>query len=328
MTLKARLQKLQLGAMLFSFFGFGCMMNTKNFLYLLCLSCCWGPSFLLIKLGLESFTPCTLVFFRLLIGGLILTVFNLLHQHRLQDYKSSIKEFFLIGLFSNALPFVFITTGELFIQSSLAAIMNSTTPLFTTIIAHFFLQDEKLKYHKVLGVLLGMIGIIIIFYPSLEKMNFNDALGCIFVLLGALSYSISFVLTKKRPHAVPLTLFPAGQLLAASILVFPFAAYSFPEMKPLTLSSGLALMSLSCIGTALAFILYFYLVKNCGATFVSYSSLLFPVIGMVLGVSFLGETLQKTIYIGSVTIFLGVLLACFYEPIKEKLLFEKNPTLE
>ncbi len=293
-------------------------MGFKNFLLLISLSCCWGPSFLLIKYGLESFTPFSLVFLRLLIGGLILIGLNFLKGNCLNDHRSAWKDFFLIGLFANALPFIFITTGELYIQSSLAAIMNSTTPLFTAIIAHFFLNDERLKMHKLIGVLIGMTGIFTIFYPSITNMQWEDLIGCLLVLLGALSYSISFVLTKKRPHQVPALLFPAGQLLAASCIVMPVGLFQMPKVSEISLISFLALITLSVLGTAIAFIIYFKLIKTCGAAFVSYSSLLFPAIGILLGVIFLGEQMHSNVYIGSLLIFLGVITACFFTSFLKK----------
>ena len=303
-------------------------MNFKNFLLLIALSCCWGPSFLFIKFGLESFTPFSLVFFRLLIGGLILVGINYQKGNFLKDYRSATKDFFLIGLFANALPFIFITTDEIYIHSSLAAIMNSTTPLFTAIIAHFALADERLKPHKIIGVLVGMGGIFTIFYPSLAMMEWKDLIGCSLVLLGALSYSISFVVTKKRPHQVPILLFPAGQLLAASAIVMPLGLYQAPKLVEISLSAFGALMALSILGTATAFIIYFRLIKTCGATFVSYSSLLFPAIGILLGVVFLGESIHSSVYLGSLMIFLGVITACFYEPIREKVLLQKKASID
>lgn len=303
-------------------------MNLKNFLLLLTLSCCWGPSFLFIKLGLESFGPSNLVFLRLLFGGLILLTINYLKNRKLHEYLHCYKDFFLIGLFSNALPFIFITKGETYIPSSLAAVMNSTTPLFTAILAHLFLEDEKLKPHKIFGVLLGMLGIFIIFFPSLEKMVYTDLIGCSLILLAAFSYSISFVLAKKRPHTVPTSLFPAGQLLAASLITLPFGIQDLPSFKMISFHSYLALGCLSMVGTALAFIIYFKLIRSSGATFVSYSSLLFPIIGIFLGFVFLGETMTETVYIGSLFIFSGVILACFYHPIKEKLFLQKKASID
>jgi drug/metabolite transporter (DMT)-like permease len=304
-------------------------MNPKNFLLLIALSCCWGPSFLLIKLALKSFTPYTLVFFRLFFGGLILLIYNAKKGLHLHHYLHLTKEFFLIGLFANALPFVTISIGEIFIPSSIASIMNSTTPLFTAIFAHLALKDEKFQLAKMVGVFLGMLGIFIIFFPAIEKVSYHMITGCLYVLLGAISYSISFVLTKKRTFDMPKTLFPAGQLLAGSLLVLPFALKDFFLIDKVEISSIFALLGLTLLGTVIAFLIYFHLVKSAGATFVSYSSLLFPSIGIMLGVIFLNETMNAGLYLGSFLIFLGVIVACFYEPlIKKKGLFQKKGLME
>ena len=128
---------------------------------------------------------------------------------------------------------------------------------------------------------------------------------------------------------MPKTLFPAGQLLAASMIVLPFAFKDFFEMGKIEISSILAVLGLTFLGTVIAFLIYFHLVKSAGATFVSYSSLLFPSIGIFLGVFFLNETMSTGLYLGSGLIFLGVIVACFYEPfIKKKGLFQKKGLID
>jgi drug/metabolite transporter (DMT)-like permease len=176
----------------------------------------------------------------------------------------------LIGFFANACSFILITYGETYIPSSLAAIMNSTTPLFTAFIAHFFVAGDRLKLHKIFGILLGMMGILVIFLPSFDTLQSEDFFGCFLVLGGSLSYAISFVLSKKRAANFPPIVFRAGQLLAGSLFLIPFGMNDLSHMKPLCLSASLSLIFLSLIGTALAFVLYHKLITRTNPTFVSF----------------------------------------------------------
>lgn len=288
---------------------------------LLSLSLCWSPSFLFIKLALNSFYPVTIVWVRFAAASLILLLVFKGQGVELKKYFIYWKEFLLIGFFANAFPILLITFSQQHLSTSLAAIFNSTTPLTTILLAPFFLKNEPITPLKLMGVLLGIMGVVIIFSPSLLSgaLHFNG-LAAMGILLAAASYGIGMIFSKKiyiKHGSEVIKVMPAFQLLAASLLTLPLLLF-FSEgvYKELYLSSVLSLLGLTIFGTAIAFILYHALIRMAGATFLSFCTLLFPVFAIFLGFIFLGEEISLLSLIGSLFIFSGLITANFLSPKK------------
>jgi drug/metabolite transporter (DMT)-like permease len=284
--------------------------SLRNILLLLALGFCWGPSFLFIRLALEEIPPFTLVTMRLAPGALLLWLVIFATKQPILSYLREWRHFVVMGFLACAFPFCCISAGEQFISSSLAAIVNSTTPLFTALAAHFFI-NERLTLNKILGICCGFVGILAVFIPALLNHSNNNEFGIFLVLLAAMSYAGGFLYSRKFVAHVPSLLGAAFQVSAACLLVTPL---SFLLEKPLSMpmpstKALMGIMGLAFLGTALAFVIYYKLTKEAGATYASTSTLLFPAIAVILGVVILKEELTLNILIGCPIIFIGLAIA-------------------
>lgn len=281
-------------------------------LVLICiLACCWGPSFLFIKLAIEEIPPLTLVACRLLLGGIMVYAFLRVKGESLWPFRAYWPHFVIMAIFACSLPFLLISFGEIYISSSLAAITNSTTPVCTIILAHFFIDSERMTPKKAVGVALGFTGVFIVFLPTLLEKDPGSSFGAFLVFLSAISYAIAMVYSKKNLQGVVPLVAAAAQLLIAALCLIPLALvieqpYLLPMPSPKAVG---AVLGLAILGTAIAFPVYYAVIRLAGASAVSTSTLLFPIIGVFLGVTVLGEQIYWNAYFGSAIILLGLLLS-------------------
>ncbi|MCH9631455.1 MAG: putative amino-acid metabolite efflux pump [Chlamydiia bacterium] len=286
-------------------------MKSKNVLLLIILALCWGPSFFFIKIILEEVPTFMLVNCRLGIAAIILIIIVKCQGKRLLTWIHLWKQFLVMGISACALPFVLITYSETMIESSLAGIINGSSPIFTAILAHYFLESEKMNVKKIIGILLGFLGIISAFLPSLLEGQHANVLGIICVAIASISYAVGMVFSRKYLMALPNLIGPTYQLIMGSLVLLPFTfiidkPFSIPFLSAKVIIS---LISLAVLGTVLAFVLYYAIVKKVGATYLSTSTLLFPFVSIFLGVIFLHETLHWNAYLGCFLIVLGLITA-------------------
>jgi drug/metabolite transporter (DMT)-like permease len=285
-------------------------MGFKNFLWLLFLACLWGPSFLFIKVAVGEIPPITLVVGRVGLAALLLYIILRMQGRNLPQFGPVWKHVAVVGFFSNALPFVLFSWGEQYIDSALAAILNGTTPLFTIVLAHLFIADDRMTPVKVMGTLLGFGGLVLLIAPSLSEGFEATTWGLLAATTAAASYGIAIVYTRKNLRGLPPLVAPTAQLLIATIYLLPLSLLiEQPFRLPLpSWSAVAALAGLSIFGTALAFVIYYQLLETTSATYVSMVTYMAPVIGVGLGVFILNEQLSWTVYIGCGLILLGVMV--------------------
>jgi drug/metabolite transporter (DMT)-like permease len=268
----------------------------------------WGSSFLWIKIALVEVGPFTLVGFRLLFGavGMILVLAAL--RPRFPKQRKIWVMLALLGLTNTALPFVLISWGELMIDSGVASILNSTTPLFTLIIAHFFLSDERMTVPRALGLLLGFAGIVLLFSRDVELEGFRSGLlGQAAVLAAAISYAGSSVFARRAFREVPMLVQAAVPLFTADLLIWIGAfTVEAPIVIPELAVTWTALAWLGLLGSCVAYLLYFYLINNEGSTRSTLVTYMFPVIGVALGVIFLDEQLDVRLVVGALMVVAGI----------------------
>jgi drug/metabolite transporter (DMT)-like permease len=268
----------------------------------------WGSSFLWIKIALEELSPFTLVGYRLLFGALGMLLVLLILRPNFPMQRRTWTLLALMGLTNTALPFVLISWGETMIDSGVASILNSTTPLFTLVIAHFFLSDERMSVPRALGLLLGFAGILLLFSRDLSLEGFKSGLiGQAAVLVAAISYAGSSVFARRAFRNVPLLVQAAVPLITADVLIWGGALavespISIPEMS----LTWIALIWLGLLGSCLAYLLYFYLINTVGSTRSTLVTYMFPVIGVALGVIFLDESLDTRLVIGALMVVAGI----------------------
>lgn len=285
-------------------------MKLRNFLLLILLASLWGPSFLFIKVAVAGIPPLTLVAGRVGLAAVLLYAFLRWQGRSLPRSRSVWKHIAFVALFHNALPFVLFGWGEQYIDSALASILNGTTPLFTIVLAHFFVADDRLTGAKAAGVLLGFGGLLLLIAPSLADGLQVTTLGLLAVALASAFYGVAIVYTRNHMRGLPPLVAPTAQMIMATVYVLPFSLLverPFTLPAPSLASLG-SLLALAILGTAVAFIVYYRLMENADPSYVSMVTYVIPVIGVILGVVILNERLTWHAYAGCALILLGVII--------------------
>jgi len=284
-------------------------MKIKNLLLLIALATLWGPSFLIIKVAIVEIEPITLAALRIGIAALLLNLYVIpFRKTFVKDWKFW-KHVTIAGFFAQALPFVLINWGEQYIDSALASILNGLTPIFTLLIANFAVREDKMTTPKVIGTVLGFIGLIILISPTFQGGLSGSTMGVIAVSIAAISYGVALIYNRINLKNAPPLAAPASQLLVTSIYLVPLAWFiETPNLSAVSMEAYGAVLFLAAFGTALAFVIYFILLEKTSASYVSQVTYLVPIFGVILGAIFLDESIYKEAIIGGGIILLGVLI--------------------
>ena len=301
-------------------------MSARNLLLLFFLASLWGPSFLFIKVALEEMGPITLAALRIGIAALLLNLYVIPFKKTFVRKRKFWRDVAISGFFAQGLPFILINWGEQHIDSTLAAILNGLTPIFTLVIANFAIQEDKMNFTKTIGTLLGFGGLLLLISPSLEQGFTGSTMGILAVSAAAVSYGIALVYSRIHLKDAPQFSAPASQLLVASLYVIPLAfVLEKPALGSFSTHTWGAILFLASLGTALGFVVYFRLLEKTSASFVSQVTYLMPAIGVVLGIVFLNESLSASAVLGGAIILLGVILVNKSGTINKKLRKRNNP---
>jgi drug/metabolite transporter (DMT)-like permease len=283
-------------------------MGSKEWSLILILSMIWGGSFFFIEVAVAEMTPLTIVWFRVTIAALVLLGYVYFSGRTLPASPRILGSFFILGALGNVIPFSLIVWGQQYIEGGLAAILNATTPIFSVILAHFFTTDEQLTTNRMVGVLVGWIGVaVLIGIDSLRGFGMY-VIGQTAVLGAALSYACAAIY-GRRFQAISPPVVSAGMLTCSALMMIPLALI-FEE--PFALSPSLtawgALLGLSVISTSLAYIIYFRILATSGATNSLLVTFLIPITAILLGVFVLGEQFRWNAFGGMALIFTGLML--------------------
>lgn len=263
--------------------------RTVSFLLLFLLAGLWGSSYLFIKIAVETITPLTLVAGRVTLSALVMLAYMKAIGTRLPTDARSWILLSGVGLTGNALAFIFLAWGVRDIDSGLAAILISTTPLFTAVIAHAFLAEERLSARNLTGIVVGFTGVVVLVWPDLFLGKGGSILGQVLVVLASLSYALSTVIAARVAH-VEASAAATSSMIPAVFLVVPISLlWDRPWALAPSAASLWALLAVSLFGTAYAQIVFFQLVRRAGATFMSTVGYLIPLVGVLLGAVVLGE---------------------------------------
>ncbi|MEE3022731.1 MAG: DMT family transporter [SAR324 cluster bacterium] len=286
-------------------------MTGFEWMLLVLLSVVWGGSFFFNGIALREFPTLSIVTARVGLAALALLLLMRMLGHGIQLNRQILKAFFGMSFLNNVVPFSLIVWGQQHIASGVASILNATTPLFTMLVAHWFTTDEKINPRRLLGVLTGMGGVgLMMGLDSMESSGFH-LLGQSAILLAAFSYGLAGVYGKRLAQLeIPPLATATGQLCASSMILIPLTlwidqpwAMTIPSIKGMGSLMGIALLS-----TALAYVIYFRLLKTAGATNLLLVTLLIPVSAIILGVFLLDESLEPQHLSGMAVISLGLLI--------------------
>jgi drug/metabolite transporter (DMT)-like permease len=212
-----------------------------------------------------------------------------------------------MGALNNLLPFSLIFWGQTQIASGLASILNSTTPLFTVVLAHFFTRDERLTTNRLTGVLFGLLGVAVMLGPDALYGLHANMLAQIAVLGAAICYAFAGIFGRRFRGAPPLVT-AAGQVGATSVMMLPIVLIADrPWTLPMpSLQTFGAVVALALLSTALAYVIYFRILAVAGATNLLLVTFLIPVSALLLGMSILGERLDLRHFGGMALIAFGL----------------------
>ncbi len=271
-----------------------------------------------IKIAVQEISPIMLVAFRALFGLLFGIVVIFIQRVQFPRSFRSWFPLLLFGLTNVAIPFFLISWGEKSIDSAVASILDATVPLFTILIAHYLLHDDKITLPKVLGLMTGFAGVIVLMSKDLVNASTNSVLGQAAVILASAFYAVSSVYVRKTTEDTPGILRSAGPLVSATLVMW-LATFLFesPVKMPQLGITWIALLWLGVFGSGLAFVMAYYLIHEIGPTRTTMVTYLFPLGGVILGVTFLHEQLTWQLIAGAMLIIASLAIAN-WEPKKQE----------
>jgi len=287
--------------------------DARDWSLLAVLSVLWGGSFFFSGVVLKELPPLTVVLLRVALAAMILLPVLRAYQIRFPVGLSGWKPFFAIALLNNVLPFSLIVIGQTYIPSGLASILNATTPLFTVVVMAAA-GDEKLHARRVVGVVTGLIGVIILHGQDLHGQDpgfqSGEGVGILLCLAAAFSYGLSALYARRKLSNSPPLATATFQLLASALMMTIVAAvFERPWQLPMPgVTTWLAMIGLSALSTALAYIVFFQVLRRSGSTNVMLVTLLIPVTAILLGYLVLGESISLREIIGALVIGSALLL--------------------
>ncbi|RTL66226.1 MAG: DMT family transporter [Hyphomicrobiales bacterium] len=284
-------------------------MRARDWLLLTFLSILWGCSFFLVAVSLRGgIAPLTLVLLRVALGAMVLVPAVLALGHRMPATTAGWLLFVVQAFLNNVLPFSLIFFGQTMAASSLAAVMNATTPLFGLLVARF-VGGEPLTANRAIGVLFGITGVAILVGPEIAGANMGTLLGMGCFLGAALCYGFS-AQWMKRLRQVPPIVSAASQLTCSTVMMLPIALAvdRFWTLPAPSLPIVAAVVSLALFSTALAYIVFFRISASAGPQNVMLVTLLVPVSATALGVILLDEALTVHQVLGALVIALGLVV--------------------
>ena len=277
----------------------------KDYILLSTLSLIWASAFFNIKIATYSYGPITIAFLRIFFGAIPVILLCIYQKIKIEAFSKDWKWFAAIGFLNLVVPFFLIAYGVQKVQSNLAAILMSSTPISATILAHMYTDKEKINIFKIIGILLGFSGILYLFSDNL-LITKDNIFSALMILLGSTFYVIGGILTLKISHKKNENV-TASILIWGTIIIFPISIF-FEQPWNLTprLDSTLSLIYLGIFPTGVAWLLRFMILKNNGLVFQSQVAYLIPIFGVILGYIFLQEIVTSKVIFALIAVVLGI----------------------
>ena len=285
-------------------------MSRRDLADLLLLGALWGASFLFMRMGVAEFGPIALSFLRVT-GAALLLLPLLLVRGGWPALRQHWRVIAVVGLVNSALPFVLFSAAALTLSTALMAVFNATAPIWAAMLAWAWL-GERLSRWRWLGLVIGIAGVAGLSWDKADFQAGTQAIspgwGIVACLAAALCYGLAVNLTRKHLSQAPSMAVAAGSQVAAALILLPVALATWPGAAP-SPSAWAAAAGLAFLCTGLAYVLYFRLIRNAGATNAVSVTFLIPAFAMAWGWLLLGEVPNPNTLAGCAVILLGTALA-------------------
>ena len=285
--------------------------STDVFLLIL-LGAIWGSSFFNIKIATYSYEPYTLALIRVILATATMLVVSIFYKIKIYAFSRNWRIYALVGICNITIPFSLIAIGTNKIDSYLAALLMSTTPISGSILAHFFIKDEKITFLKSIGIILGFTGILLLFFDKLIITESNY-LFVLIIILGSTFYSISSILILKKLKKSGNINVTTSTLIWSVITLLPLSfILEEPFKSNPTFESTLSLIYLGVVATGFAWWLRFRILSKNGIVFQTQVTYLIPIFGVIFGALILDEEITWKVLVSLIIIMSGIYIVKKY----------------
>jgi drug/metabolite transporter (DMT)-like permease len=266
----------------------------------------WGSSFLLIRIGVSELKIAEVVFIRTFIGAVGLSTVIAMRRVPVPTDWPTLRSLIIIGIGNVVAPFLLITWSETSITSGLASVLQATAALFSLVVAHFMFADDRITPQKLAGLATGFIGVVVLFSG---EMGGSNSLGGMFgMVLASLCYAVFTAYSRRflQGNIAPVVVAGITQVTAA-VVTGPLAlAGGFTPLDTVSSNTLIAVIILGLVNTFVAYLFYYFVVRELGVSRASMVTYITPVVGVVLGAVFLSEQVGLTLVLGGGLIFAGI----------------------
>ena len=284
-------------------------MSNRDWFLVISLGILWGASFLFVEVLLDLINPFLIVYFRVSIASVILVLFLYLSKIKFKSSYKMIYNLFVMALLNNVVPFLLIAYGQRTTTGGLASILNANTSLITILLASIFIPYEKLTVNRLLGVLIGLLGIIIaVGYESFSTI-YDTSYGKFLILLATVSYSFAGIWAKMKLNDVPPLISATGMLTFSTVILSPFAAvYFYDDLMNLNFSIIFYSIMFALLCSVVAYFLYFKILEKTGAGNLLICTVIIPPASIILNSLVLGQVISTSELIGLIVITIGLII--------------------
>jgi len=284
-------------------------LNNKNWTLVFLLGFLWGASFLFVEILLNYISPFMIVYLRVSLASLILILYLILSKIKFQFSFLLFFNFFIMGMLNNVFPFLLITYGQQTVSGGLASILNANTSFLTILLASLILKNEPLTKSRIIGVLIGVIGVIIVVgYGNIYDL-FDKGSGKFLILLSGLSYAFAAIFAKVRLQNIQPEVAATGMLTMSTLILSPFIFLFYGnEILSLNLISISYSLLFAVLCSVLAYFIYFKILVSTGAGNLLICTIIIPPSAILLNAIIIGELINVNEFIGLIVIILGLLI--------------------
>ncbi len=281
-------------------------MRPRDVVELLLLSVLWGAAYLFTRSAVPAFGPAPLVALRLGMAALVLLPI-VIYRGKWPQLRAHPRQLFMVGVPFTALPFMLLSWGSLHITAGLVAVLNATAPMFAALIAHFLLKD-RLGGWRAAGLVIGFIGVAMLMWGNVSFKSADGVLAVCAVLVTSMFWSIGATYTRRRVGGIDALVTTAASLAFASLSLLPLAWATWPT-QPIGARAWAEIVFLGLASSAIGMLMYFRLLRRIGPVKAMSVTFISPLVALVSGALYLGETITAQTLAGAAVVLLGTALS-------------------